>query len=927
MKIWSPPAPSPAIQLHEHDVHLLDAVAQSIAEGLGEVLWRDDVWTDPAARRDVVRNFVAEALRKNTGVRIVGETTLRVLREAEHAARATKEDLEDFLENAVVAIHRVDRDGIIRWANRAELEILGYAPDEYIGHHIREFHIDAPVIDDILQRCSRGETLRDVRARMRAKDGRILTVEISSNVRLRDGELVSTRCFMRDVTGLEHAEAERDAVFRTSQLLNAELELDRVVQRLTDEATRLCGAEFGAFFYNEMDASGESYLLYTLSGAPREQFAKFRMPRVTKLFEPTFRGEGVVRVDDVTRDPRYTGTPEGHLPVRSYLAVPVIGNGEVLGGLFFGHSQPARFTAREERLISAIATQAASAIANARLYAAERRARAAAELAQRRTTLLHDITSALSCALTAEEAARVVIRETRHLLGAASGAVLLLDETRQRAERFIVEGEYDADLAARMVTMPLATKFPLFESARTGHVTWVTGAEAIAARYPLLAKWRDEFNAGACGAVPIVFEGRVLGSMGFHSTGERALSTDDQSMLLAIGRQCGQAIERARLHELTQRARAEAEQASRAKDEFLAMLGHELRNPLSPILTAVQLMRLRGDERSGREQSIIERQVNHLIHLVDDLLDISRITRGKVQLQKRPHKLASLVTRAVEIAGPACEERKHHVAVVLPREDIWLEADETRLCQVLTNLITNSAKYTPPGGQIELRAERIPTGVRIRVIDNGNGIAPDLLPRIFDLFVQGHRTSDRQQGGLGIGLALVRNLVQMHDGTVSARSEGHGRGAEFVVELPTIELASRALAPAEIVMRQRVQVTPRRILVVDDNEDAGELMAEVLRSVGHEVVCTIDGPRALEAIKRFTPEVAILDIGLPVMDGYELAQAMRAAIRDVRLMAVTGYGQEQDRARALAAGFEQHFVKPVSPQKVIAAIEIAPNKA
>jgi CheY-like chemotaxis protein/nitrogen-specific signal transduction histidine kinase len=407
---------------------------------------------------------------------------------------------------------------------------------------------------------------------------------------------------------------------------------------------------------------------------------------------------------------------------------------------------------------------------------------------------------------------------------------------------------------------------------------------------------------------------------------DRPLSSDEEAILLAIGQQCGQALERARLHDVTQRARAEAEQASRAKDEFLAILGHELRNPLSPILTAVQLMRLRGEVSSAREQNIIERQINHLTRIVDDLLDISRIARGKVQLDKRAVSLASVVTKALEIVTPLCEERHHRIDVIMADEDIWLEADETRLCQVLTNLLSNAAKYTPPEGHIEIRI--VPSGrhVAIHVKDNGHGIAPDLLPRIFDLFVQGSRTSDVRLGGLGIGLALVRSLVRMHGGTVSVTSDGLGHGSEFVVELPTIEVRRAPLPPpadSECGLRDRVHVTPRRILVVDDNEDAGTLLGEMLRSLGHDVVVTLDGPRALEAAKHFAPEVAILDIGLPVMDGYELAAALRNRFGPtLRLMAVTGYGREQDRDRALRCGFDCHFVKPMSLQKVLAAIEV-----
>jgi CheY-like chemotaxis protein len=287
--------------------------------------------------------------------------------------------------------------------------------------------------------------------------------------------------------------------------------------------------------------------------------------------------------------------------------------------------------------------------------------------------------------------------------------------------------------------------------------------------------------------------------------------------------------------------------------------------------------------------------------------------------------LRSLVTKAVEITSPLLESRSHHVDIVQPDGDIWLEADETRLCQVLTNLLSNAAKYTPPHGHIELHVRRDGDRATIRVRDNGVGIDSDLLPRVFDLFVQGERKHEHPQGGLGIGLALVRNLVNLHGGTTSARSEGRGRGSEFTVELPVLDMAKVATSAQdhELELRQRVQVTARRILVVDDNEDAGELLAELLRKLGHEVVTASDGPRALEVAKRFTPEVAILDIGLPVMNGYELCAVLREQLGPtLRLVAVSGYGQDKDQRRALEAGFECLLVKPVSLQRVLAAIEV-----
>jgi signal transduction histidine kinase/ActR/RegA family two-component response regulator len=363
------------------------------------------------------------------------------------------------------------------------------------------------------------------------------------------------------------------------------------------------------------------------------------------------------------------------------------------------------------------------------------------------------------------------------------------------------------------------------------------------------------------------------------------------------------------------------EAANRAKDEFLAMLGHELRNPLSPIVTALDLLRRRGDGATNREQDIIERQVGHLIRLVDDLLDVSKITRGKVVLRKEPVEIAGVVAKAVEIASDLFEQRRHRLSIEVPAEGLRVEGDPVRLAQVLANLLTNAARYTDPGGTVSVRAARDGPDVVVTVKDSGTGIAPELLPRIFDHFVQGGRSTDRREGGLGLGLALVKSLVALHGGSSAVRSEGPGRGSEFEVRLPATGAPERRgeAAPAPAGKRS---VTAKRVLVVDDNEDSAELLCEMLQWVGHEVAVAHDGPSALVMADRFAPEVAVLDIGLPVMDGYELGRRLREGPQGgtCRLIALSGYGQERDRARSSAAGFEAHLVKPVDGRRLLQVI-------
>jgi len=542
-----------------------------------------------------------------------------------------------------------------------------------------------------------------------------------------------------------------------SETLATTIDLELLMQAITDAATQLTGAEFGAFFYNRTGQDGDDYLLYTLTGAPREAFARFGNPRATAVFAPTFLNQGSVRSDDITRDPRYGsmgphhGMPPGHLPVCSYLAVSVVSRaGEVIGGLFFGHSQPGMFSARSEELITAFATQAAIAIDNARLY----------EMSQR----------------SAEE------------------------------------------------------------------------------REGLLAS-------------------------------ERA-------------------------------ARAEAERHNKMKDEFLAMLAHELRNPLAPITSAAQLLRLPEVNEALRlkASNIISRQVRHMTELVDDLLDVSRVTRGLVKLENEILDLNKIAIAAVEQARPHIEERQHTLAVELPPEPVPVEGDRTRLVQVLVNLLNNSAKYTPQGGKIALAVVNDGASAEVTVADNGSGIDAQLLPHVFDLFTQADRAPDRSQGGLGIGLALVKSIVRMHNGQVAARSAGLQRGTQMTVTLP--------LAHAEVgqVIRSGEgsgEAGPLTVTVVDDNLDAGHSLAVLLRAHGHTVQVHEDGASTLAA-REAAPQVFILDIGLPDMTGYELVRRLRRQPQHAGavFVALTGYGQQRDRELSRQAGFDHHLVKPVEIGKL-----------
>jgi PAS domain S-box-containing protein len=374
------------------------------------------------------------------------------------------------------------------------------------------------------------------------------------------------------------------------------------------------------------------------------------------------------------------------------------------------------------------------------------------------------------------------------------------------------------------------------------------------------------------------------------------------------------AEDRLRLLESATAARIDAEDANRAKDEFLAMLGHELRNPLAPILTALELMNLRSDETTRREREVIERQVKHVVRLVGDLLDVSRIARGKIQLDRQPVELVSVVDKAIESAGPLIEERRHQLSIDVP-PGLWIDADETRICQVIANLLTNAAKYTEQGGTIAVVGMRAGGEIVLCVRDTGVGIPRQLLPHLFDLFVQGKRTLDRAEGGLGLGLSIVRSLVELHGGTVQARSNGPGKGSELEVRLPALAAVAGTQDPASPSPLGEPALPDKRVLVVDDNIDAADLLSEALESLGYQTRTAYDGLSALEAAADFDPDIALLDIGLPAIDGYEVARRLRGhppSDKPLRLIALTGYGRDTDRAQTRDAGFDAHMVKPVN---------------
>jgi signal transduction histidine kinase len=473
--------------------------------------------------------------------------------------------------------------------------------------------------------------------------------------------------------------------------------------------------------------------------------------------------------------------------------------------------------------------------------------------------------------------------------------------------------EYLAGL--RRVITSLGEAVSLAELARITEIEAKTQLHAtkVALYVDELGHWRELITGETLTALPhdgvvlpLAVRGHKIGALALTLAGEPPRDPAWHALAHDISLQIALALDRSRTLEAVERA-------SRAKDDFLAMLGHELRNPLAPIVTALQLAQVRGEPAMVEERAVIERQVQHLVRLIDDLLDVARIGRGKVSLERRAVDLVDVVARAVEQTKAVVAAAGHQLRVQA-EPGIIADVDPARLAQVIANLVTNAAKFTPDGGALELIADADPSRITIRVRDNGSGIAPELLPRVFDLFTQGEQGRDRARGGLGVGLAIAKAIVELHGGVIRAESAGAGTGSTFIVELPRLPHVKRPAIPP----RPARSNAPRRIMVVDDNRDACHLLAEAMRDLGHEVHIAHDGTDGLRIAAQVIPDVAILDLGLPGMDGYELARALRETLSDraPRLIALSGYGQPEDRRRSAEAGFSAHLVKPTSLEAI-----------
>ena len=743
-------------------------------------------------------------------------------RDAEARLVRSERDLSDFFENATVGIHWVGPDGNVLRANAAELQLLGYAADEYIGHHVSEFHTDQNAVDSIVACLNRGDTLREFPARLRCKDGSIKDVLISSSVYRENGRFVHTRCFTMDVT-----------------------ERKRAIEALQESEQR---------FRLMADAAP---VLIWVSGGDRKcsWFNRTWLNFVGRTLDEELggsRGQNVHPDDLAACVQAYEAACVEHRP--------------------FSIEYRLRHYTGEYRWV-------------------------------------------LDNGVPRYDSANV-------FAGYIGSCIDITDRKRIEVALAISEARFRRLADANLIGVG-------FGDGR-GNVTYVNDE-----MLRMMGQRRDDFEAGRVNwqqaiapefqdvyrrtTEKLVHDGSVTGyeKAFLRPDGERTHFLGAAALL----ERGSDAHVRIAL-DLTQLKRAQQEreqlleqlrETDRRKDEFLAVLAHELRNPLAPVKNSLEIIKRAHSDLGllDHARETMERQLSHMVRLIDDLLDVSRITHDRLELRCSLCELRPIIEQAAQTVQPLADSRGHHLSVELPDAPVQLNADPARLTQVFINLLENACKYTDPGGSVRLTAEIAEDEAVVVVEDTGVGIDAQVLPTIFDMFTRVDQSLERQQGGLGLGLTLVRRLTELHGGSVDAASAGRGLGSRFTVRLPRVEAIARLQAvPAAGAVSE---AAPFRILVVDDNRDATESLTMLLRLTGHETRSAFDGNSAVQLAEDFQPDVVLLDIGLPGLNGYDVARRIRAQPwgDHTVLVALTGWGQEEDRRLSSEAGFDAHLVKPI----------------
>jgi PAS domain S-box-containing protein len=809
-------------------------------------------------------------------------------KQAEEERHRSEQELTDFFENAVVGLHWVGPDGIILRANQAELDLLGYTRDEYIGHHIAEFHAEPEAINDILGRLMRNETLHSYEARLRSKDGSIRHVLISSNV-LRQGEkFVHTRCFTRDITErkmFEMALKESEEQFRAV----AETAADVIIT--IDEKSVI-------LFVNQATEDVFGYSPHELIGQ-----------QLTLLMPEYLRHLHRAGIE------RYVETGQKHI---GWKAV------ELPGLHKDGHEIPleisfGEFTGAGGHHFTGIARD---------ITERKHREQAQTFLAEASRVLA----SSLDYQTTLASVAQMAVPNLANWC-----AVDVLEDDREIRRLAVAH----VDPSKVEWAKELHLRYPEDRNAEHGLPNVLrTGQPEIYPEIPdslLVAGARDaehlqimrEIGFTSAMIVPLSAHGRTLGAISFVTAESgRRYGPEDLALAEDLARRAATAIDNALLYR-------DAQEANRLKDEFLATVSHELRTPLTAVLGWAHMLRAGqlDDENASRALETIERNARSQAQLIDDLLDVSRIITGKLRLDIRPVDPTSFIDAAIDAVSPAAEAKGVRIQKVMDTGVSAVSGDPARLQQVVWNLLSNAIKFTPRGGRVKVLLERINSHIEITVSDTGAGISEKFLPFVFERFRQADGTTTRLHGGLGLGLAIVRHLVELHGGSVHVESLGEGQGATFTVKLPLITVYERERRQDRVHPAAR-DVLPApdcpekldglKVLVVDDEADTRELLRAVLGRCGAEVTTAGSAEEALDLLKQSRPDVLVSDIGMPGEDGYELIKKVRALSSEdggkIPAIALTAYARAEDRLQVLRAGYQMHVAKPVELTELVAIV-------
>jgi PAS domain S-box-containing protein len=883
---------------------------------------------------------------------------------------------------------------IQKWTGKAE-EIFGYTAQEVLGkpiHFLLSEDRKAVTITKVIRKIQETGTFFGEITCLK-KDGSHVPIEVTAKtIYDHSGNPIGFLSINRDITERKRAEEQREQLIREQAARLEAEEQERKSAFLAEASTVLASSlEYETTLASVANLAvpyladwcavnilGEDQVIHCVAVAhwepskaklgwelnqryPVDINASEGLPWVLRT------GQSAIASEITEAELVASAKDAEHLQIlrelglKSYMIVPMLARGRTLGAITFVSAESGRQYSQDDLfLLEHLARRAALAVDNARLYRETQEARQIAEETAERNATLQSLTAALSEALTPVQVAEVVVNQSLAALDASAGFLALLTDNNKTLEIVRALG-YQEDVLDTWSRFPITASVPLADAVQRRQPILIESPEVQAQAYPHLATQYGDSGNHAWAAIPLIVEGRVLGGLGFSFPNPQTFSEDDCAFMLALAQQSGQALERARAYAAEREARAEAEAANRTKDEFLATLSHELRTPLNAMLGWTQLLRTRklDEAKIVRALETIDRNTKALAALIEDILDVSRIITGKLHLSTHACELISVVAAAIEAVRPAAEAKAIQIEYFLDSSvgPVW--GDSNRLQQVVWNLLSNAIKFTPKGGRVEVRLERVeslagskelkgeglhveglnlPSNLQpsdsytqIQVKDTGKGIAPDFLPYVFDRFRQENNSSTRSHGGLGLGLAIVRYLVELHGGTVQASSPGEGLGATFTVQLPQWVVRNEC-SPSSVEPSVANNVAPNstlaldglRVLIVDDEADARDLLTTILEHSGAKVTAAASAGEVLDLLLQSRADVLVSDIAMPKVDGYALIRQVRelGAERggDIPAVALTAYARDSDRTLALEAGFQVHLPKPYDPDELVRVV-------